>query len=177
VELEPPDLNAILWTHTIVILSEMATAMLPHSEADSTRFAYDSRANLALGRQLKATDLVHAMRHRHRLTREFLGVLRSVDAVVTPTTAVVAPPIPEDTLPEGESNLAVVDALMRFIRIGNVTGCPALTVPAGYSGAGLPVGVQFYARPYEEHLLFRLGRAVEARVERRQPEVHVSVLG
>jgi Asp-tRNA(Asn)/Glu-tRNA(Gln) amidotransferase A subunit family amidase len=176
VELEPPDLSTILWSHTIIILSEMATAMLPHTEEDVTRFGYDVRANLALGRFFKATDRVHAMRHRHRITRAYLELMKTVDAIVTPTTAMVAPPIPEEALPHGESNLPVVDALMRFIRIGNLTGFPAISVPVGYSGEGLPVGLHLLARPYEEHLLFRLGRAIEASVERRLPRRHVSLL-
>ena len=32
------------------------------------------------------------------------------------------------------------------------------------------------ARPYEEHLLLRLGRVVEAAIERREPRIHVRVL-
>jgi len=149
VELEPPELNSILWSHTIVILSEMATAMLPYTEEDASRFGYDARANLAIGRFFKATDLVHAMRHRHRITRHYLELMKTVDAIVTPTTAIVAPRIPEETLPSGESNLPVVDALMRFVRIGNLTGFPAISVPVGYSAEGCPVGLQLLARPYE----------------------------
>jgi Asp-tRNA(Asn)/Glu-tRNA(Gln) amidotransferase A subunit family amidase len=176
VELPPPDLNTILWSHAVIILSEMAAAMREHLEEDSTRFALDSRTNLAIGRHFRATDLVHAMRHRQRLTREYLELMKQVDVVVTPTTACTAPPIPEGTLPEGESNLPVVDMLMRFVRVGNLTGFPALSVPAGFDGKGLPVGLHMLARPWEEALLFRLGRVVEAAVERRLPEIHVKAL-
>jgi Asp-tRNA(Asn)/Glu-tRNA(Gln) amidotransferase A subunit family amidase len=38
------------------------------------------------------------------------------------------------------------------------------------------VSVQLMGRPYEEHLLLRLGRVVEAAVERRTPAAHVSAL-
>ena len=176
VEIPPPDLNTILWAHSCIILSEMAAGLAGPIREDVTRFGLDSRLNLAIGRHFRATDLVHAMRHRHKLTREYLDLMGSVDAVVTPTTGITAPAIPEATLPDGESNLPVVDALMRFIRVGNLTGFPALAVPAGFDRAGLPVSVHFLARPWEEHLLFRLGRAVEASVEKRRPPVHVRVL-
>ena len=66
---------------------------------------------------------------------------------------------------------------MRFVRQGNLTGFPALSVPAGYDAKGLPVGVQLMGRPWEEALLLRLGRVVEASVERRLPRVHVTALG
>lgn len=176
VEIPPPDLNTILWSHAVIILSEMATAMREHLREDSTRFGLDSRTNLAIGRHFRATDLVHAMRHRQKLTREYLELLRAVDVVVTPTTACTAPPIPEDTLPEGESNLPVVDQLMRFVRVGNLTGLPALSLPAGFDGKGLPVGLHLLARPWEEHLLLRLGRVVEAAVERRLPPIHTRAM-
>jgi Asp-tRNA(Asn)/Glu-tRNA(Gln) amidotransferase A subunit family amidase len=176
VEMPPPDLDVVLWSHSAIILSEMAEAMLPHTTVDASRFALDSRTNLALGRHFRATDLVHALRHRHRLTREALEAMREVDVIITPTTACTAPAIPEATLPAGESDLPMVDALMRFVRIGNLTGFPALALPAGFDAAGLPVSVQLMGRPYEEHLLLRLGRVIEARTERRTPPWHVEVL-
>ena len=176
VELPPPDLNVMLWAHAIIILSEMATAMLPHTNEDSSRFGLDARTSLAIGRHFRATDYVHAMRHRHAITREYLELMKGVDAIVTPTTATTAPQINEKSLPDGESNLVLSDALLRFIRAGNLTGFPGLSVPAGYDALGLPIGVHLLGRPYEEHLLLRLGRVVEAAAPRRVPAHHVSVL-
>ena len=65
---------------------------------------------------------------------------------------------------------------MRFIRVANVTGFPALSVPAGFDRDGLPVGVHLMGRPYEEHLLFRLGRVIEQQVEVRTPADHAKAL-
>ncbi|MFY2564517.1 amidase, partial [Corallococcus terminator] len=75
VEIPAPDLNTVLWTHSCIILSEMAESMLPHSRANAADFGLDSRTNLAIGRHFRATDLIHALRHRHRLTRELLAVM------------------------------------------------------------------------------------------------------
>jgi Asp-tRNA(Asn)/Glu-tRNA(Gln) amidotransferase A subunit family amidase len=176
VELPAPNLNQLLWTHTIIILSEMAAAMLPHTEEDATRFGDDTRINLAIGRHFTAADRVQALRHRQLITRECLAQFATVDAVLTPTCATTAPLISERSLPGGESNLSVIDALMRFVRQANVTGLPAISVPAGYDERGLPVGVQLMARPYEEHLLFRLARVVEAATPHRAPAHHVRAL-
>ena len=176
VEVPAPDLNTILWSHSITILSEMRTAMLRHIQEGVARFGYDSRTNLALATRFRSTDVMHALRHRHRLARELFEVMRNVDAIVTPTTAMTAPPIPQEALPDGESNLPVVDALMRFIRLANLTGFPALSVPAGFDGQGLPVGVHLTGRPWEEHLLLRLGRVIEATTEVRRPRLHARLL-
>jgi Asp-tRNA(Asn)/Glu-tRNA(Gln) amidotransferase A subunit family amidase len=176
VEIEGPNLNTVLWTHSTLILSEMCQSMRPQIEEDVTQFGLDSRANLAIGQHFKSTEYVHALRHRHAMTREWLQLMKTCDVVITPTTAITAPAIPESTLPEGESNLPVVDALMRFIRIANITGFPALSVPAGFDRNALPIGVHLMARPYEENLLFRLGRVIERGVEHRRPPDHASVL-
>lgn len=170
-----PNLNAILWSHSCIILSEMLELMMSHGD-DFSRFALSTRINLALGRALHSHDFVHALRHQHRLTLEELETMKQVDVVMTPTSAITAPLVPEAALPEGDSNLPVVDQLMRFVRIANLTGFPSLAVPAGYDTAGLPVSVQLTARPWEEALLFRVGRAIEASVEHRAPTVHVTAL-
>lgn len=178
VELPPPDLNLVLWSHAVIILSEMREAMHDEVLLDSTRFALDSRTNLAIGGHFSSRDYVHAMRHRQKLTREWLELMKTCDVVVTPTTACTAPLIPEATLPDGESNLPVVDQLMRFIRIANLTGFPALSLPVGLDALGLPVGLQLMGRPYEEHLLLRLGRVIESALPPApRPRVHVTALG
>jgi Asp-tRNA(Asn)/Glu-tRNA(Gln) amidotransferase A subunit family amidase len=176
VEIPPPDLNRILWSHAIIILSEMATGVRDDVLKDKSRFAYDSRTNLALGRRFSATDYVHAMRHRHGLTVEALKLMHDVDVIATPTTATTAPPIPESTLPDGESNLPVVDGLMRFIRMGNLTGFPAISVPCGFDANGLPIGFHVMGRPWEEHVLLRVAAVVEEAVEVRIPAWHTRLL-
>ncbi len=175
-EIAAPDLNTILWSHAVIILSEMATAMRGEIAKDSSRFAYDSRTNLAIGQRFSAMDYVHALRHRHAIHLETLATLNDVDVIASPTTASTAPAIPEDALPDGDSNLPVVDALMRFIRVGNLTGFPAISVPCGFDARGLPVGFHLMSRAWEEHLLLRLARVVEAASEQRTPAQHATLL-
>lgn len=176
VEIEGPNLNTVLWTHTTLILGEMSESMAAQIKLDLKQFGLDTRTNLAIGQHLRATDYVHALRHRHAMTRHWLAIMKTCDVVITPSTATTAPSIPEGSLPDGESNLPVVDALMRFVRVANITGFPALSVPAGFDREGLPVGVHLMARPWEENLLFRLGRVIEQHAEVRTPQDHVSVL-
>jgi Asp-tRNA(Asn)/Glu-tRNA(Gln) amidotransferase A subunit family amidase len=176
VEIGAPDLNTVLWTHSCLILSEMSEAMREQLARDVTQFGLDSRPNLAIGQHFRATDYVHALRHRHALTAHWLEVMKGCDVVVTPTTASTAPAIPEGDAPMVESNLPVVDALMRFIRIANLTGFPALSVPAGFDPQGLPIGVHLMGRPWEEHLLLRLGRVIERHQEALVPPAHAHAL-
>jgi Asp-tRNA(Asn)/Glu-tRNA(Gln) amidotransferase A subunit family amidase len=69
-----------------------------------------------------------------------------------------------------------VDSLMRFIRVANLTGFPAIAVPCGFDSQGLPISVHFMGRPWEEALLLQVANAVEAASEKRTPAVHLEAL-
>ena len=54
--------------------------------------------------------------------------------------------------------------------IASQTWSPAMSVPAGFTADGLPVGLEFVAAPYDEATVFRLGFAFEqATLHRRAP--------
>jgi len=50
-----------------------------------------------------------------------------------------------------------------------VAGYPALSVPAGWSADGLPVGIQIVGRPWEEGRILRIGYAYEQATNWRKP--------
>jgi Asp-tRNA(Asn)/Glu-tRNA(Gln) amidotransferase A subunit family amidase len=62
-------------------------------------------------------------------------------------------------------------------RLAPVLGFPALTVPAGFTSDGLPVGLELLGRPFAEPTLFRLGYAYEQATRHRQPPATTPALG
>jgi len=50
-----------------------------------------------------------------------------------------------------------------------VVGYPGITVPAGYSSTGLPIGLQIVARPFEEPKLLQIAHAFEQTTKVRKP--------
>ena len=44
----------------------------------------------------------------------------------------------------------------------NATGLPAMSIPCGFTRAGLPIGLQLIGRPFEEARLFQVAHAYEA---------------
>jgi Asp-tRNA(Asn)/Glu-tRNA(Gln) amidotransferase A subunit family amidase len=54
-------------------------------------------------------------------------------------------------------------------RLSPILGFPAMTVPAGFTTDGLPVGIEFLARPFEEGTLLKFGYAYEQATHRRKP--------
>ena len=91
------------------------------------------------------------------LCREVEDAFRDerLDALVTPT-------LPRTSIPIEEMVIAAdVPRYIAYTMPGNLTGRPALTVPCGFTVAGLPVGLQLVGRPFEEAALLTIGRGYE----------------
>lgn len=162
--------------HAITILTEMATAMEPHYEAHRKDFGHATRINLALGRAFSSRDYVLAQQVRTESLREWDRVFSEVDAVVTPTTGCASPYLDPGTTSHGESDMSLLTELMRFVVCANFCGQPAVSFPAGYTGKGLPIGMQAIGRHWEEHLLLRLANVAGRRVARREPVSFYEIL-
>jgi Asp-tRNA(Asn)/Glu-tRNA(Gln) amidotransferase A subunit family amidase len=175
-EIEIPELEAGRIAHAVTILSEMANEMEKYRAGHGREHAPDVRINLAIGRACTSRDYLQAQRIRTRTMAHFANALKQVDGIVTPATAITAPPIRGDVMPDGESDLSVVTEAMRFIIPGNFTGLPAISFPAGYDSHGLPIGYQVMGKHWREHTLLRIARAAEATLTRKAPEVHYNIL-
>ena len=175
-EIEIPELYPASVAHAITILMEMLANMDRHWDRRS-EFGFVTRLPLAAMRATTSTDYIQAQRIRTRTIQHFEDAFKVVDAIVTPTTAITAPPIKESALPYGESNLTQVIEIIRFVNPQNFTGHPAISIPVGYDSRGLPIGMQITGRAWQEDLLLRLAYAVGESVERRKPQVWYDLLG
>jgi aspartyl-tRNA(Asn)/glutamyl-tRNA(Gln) amidotransferase subunit A len=110
-------------------------------------------ARFEAGRDVTDEAYAAAVRQRAADQIKMHRQLEGFDAIMTPTTPIVAPPI--DEVDEGELPLS------RYTRAVNYFGLCALAVPAALDSAGLPISVQFIGRPNDEALLLRLGHAWE----------------
>jgi len=175
-EIELPDLDLARVAHLVTIVSEMAAGVERHDRRHRRDFGLDARINLALARSFTARDYVQAQRVRTRAIAHLERALAEVDAIVTPATACTAPRLRAEALPGGESDLTTTLEIMRFTTLVNLTGHPAISMPAGHDTQGLPVGLQAIGRYWHEHTLLRLAHAAERVVERRAPRRHYRLL-
>ncbi|HUX76239.1 MAG TPA: amidase [Anaerolineae bacterium] len=175
-EIAIPGLENGRVAHVITIAAEMTQALGCHYDEHCREHGLDVRINLALARQFTARDYIQAQRVRTRMMADFDRVLEGVDVIVTPTTALPAPAIPRAALPHGDSDLTTLTEIMRFVTPANLTGLPAISFPAGYNEAGLPIGMQAMGRAWEEPTLLRLALVAEQVVERQTPRVYYGIL-
>jgi len=96
-------------------------------------------------------------------------ILESFDALLCPTMGPPPPPVEEDDAiyykDRGDGLYHGLDLTAQF---NYVSQCPALSVPAGWSSEGLPIGLQIVARRYRDDEALRIGAALE----RARPWAH-----
>ena len=175
-EINIADLDAGRVAHTITISSEMAQAHNRFYKNNHSDYSLEVRISLALARHFTARDYVQGQRIRTRMINNFQAALNDVDAIITPSTGIVASVIPKQALPHGESDLSTLTEIMRFCTFANLTGLPAISFPSGYDASGMPVGMQAIGGPWNEAMLLRLALAAEKTVERKKPVVHFDIL-
>jgi aspartyl-tRNA(Asn)/glutamyl-tRNA(Gln) amidotransferase subunit A len=87
-------------------------------------------------------------------------LFETIDVLVTPTTPIPAPTIAE--LRQNPERLRPRELmLLRNTRPFNVWGVPAISVPCGFTDAGLPIGLQVAGAPGREDVVLRLAYAYE----------------
>lgn len=124
-----------------------------------------TRSFLEDGATQTALEYLKAKEQALRIRALFEGALSDVDVLIAPATPFAAPRAAADRVDVGDGRYSEVRAVSWLTRPVNLTGLPALSLPAGFSGEGLPVGVQLIGRAGEEGVLLRLGRAFQEATE------------
>ncbi|MEM7413488.1 MAG: amidase [Myxococcota bacterium] len=130
------------------------------------------RWNLALADDLGATDLLRAERERSAVHARFAALLEEVEFVMLPVNQV--PPFDVDleypSEIEGVPMKHYID-WMRSASYVTLTGHPAISVPAGFTDDGLPVGLQIVGRHHDDFGVLQLAYAFQEATEhwKRRP--------
>ena len=126
-------------------------------------------AGFALG----AVDFKRIEFVRTRAWKQLAPILERFDALLCPTMSQVARPVDEDDFvwytDRGDGLYHGLDMTCQF---NFVSQCPALSVPAGWTENGLPIGLQIVAKRYRDDQALRIGAALERRrpwADRRPP--------
>jgi aspartyl-tRNA(Asn)/glutamyl-tRNA(Gln) amidotransferase subunit A len=97
-----------------------------------------------------------AQKVRTLIREDFARAFQQVDALVSPTS-----PVPAFKLGEKLEDPLSMYLMDVYTLPCNLAGLPGLSLPCGFTRAGLPIGLQLMGRPFDEAKLLRIGRAFE----------------
>ena len=131
-------------------------------DSDGERMKDTVRWNVERGRALTVADLTTATRLHAELHARALAFFERYDYLACPVTQVEPFPV-EVEYPAEVAGVPMGSYLewMRACSRISVTGCPAISIPAGLSANGLPAGLQLVARPFAERALLEVAHAVD----------------
>ena len=99
-----------------------------------------------------ASDYIKALRLRGVIAREVDAVMSCYDAIAAPTSLTTATPVDEQFRRTLTGPGDVIGA------VGNGCGLPSVSVPSGFDADGMPTGIQFMSRAYDENVCLAIGR-------------------
>jgi Asp-tRNA(Asn)/Glu-tRNA(Gln) amidotransferase A subunit family amidase len=101
---------------------------------------------------------------RTRLGLAVDRALASVDALLLPSLPIPAPPLGAQSVDIEGRPEPVRAAMLRLTQLFNLSGHPAMSLPAGTTNEGLPIGMQLVGRRKETDQLIAVAAAVEAQM-------------
>jgi aspartyl-tRNA(Asn)/glutamyl-tRNA(Gln) amidotransferase subunit A len=162
------DLGAVMERVDLSWLRDLALANSRMVQADAAAFHHerlaqhpdwfgeDVRQRLQAGASLSSRDYVLARRLQQEGKRRMEMIFEKYDLLLLPTTPVPAPPI------EGTAAVEAASRMTQFTGPFNLTGLPAMSIPCGFTTEGLPIGMQFVSRAWDEKRLLRAGYAYQS---------------
>ena len=143
--------------------SEAAAYHAKTLETMPERYTTPVRERLETGRRISANDYTRALSERQVLKREVDAALAGHDALVLPTLPIPAPPIGRATVRVDGTDEPVRSLMLRLTQLFNLTGHPAIALPAGTTSTGLPCSLQLVGSHTEA--LLRVALACEAQIQ------------
>jgi len=163
VEVDIPDIESALAASSALVLVEASyyhrrwLTERPGDYEPGTRFM------LQLGNLITATDYLRALQIRRQFKARMEKVFErnQLDVLLTPTLSIPAITLAERFPPPKEGDSIPIKWNSHCMPF-NFTGQPALSIPCGFTGDNLPVGLQIVGRPFDEPTVLRIGKAYES---------------
>jgi len=127
--------------------------------ARASDYGEDVRSRLQMGLEVRATDYLAARRLRRSAWLSLFGQAGSAQVLAVPALPIAAPLIGEEEVMIAGRSEPLRAALLRLHRPANFSQLPAISIPCGYTSAGLPVGLQLIGRLWMEKQLLQIAHA------------------
>jgi aspartyl-tRNA(Asn)/glutamyl-tRNA(Gln) amidotransferase subunit A len=155
-----------------VVLPACLVATLGRERFEAGRGAMDPviARRTAAGLDVTAADYLALEMRRRSNSRRVVERFDGLDAWITPTTAVLPPPVSDFSDAERAFDLAL--GMTRNTQPANYFGCPAVTLPIPQPAGSLPVGLQVICPPGQDARAVSIGLALETALGRaHSPDV------
>jgi aspartyl-tRNA(Asn)/glutamyl-tRNA(Gln) amidotransferase subunit A len=144
-----------------IVLPEASWYHATALATDADRYSPGVRLRLEMGRFVLAEDYVRAMHLRTVLRRSVDVAMNGCDALLLPTQPIPAPALGAASVDVDGAPEPVRAVMLRLTQLFNITGHPAIAIPAGETRDGWPVSVQVVGRHMATHQLLDIAAAVE----------------
>jgi aspartyl-tRNA(Asn)/glutamyl-tRNA(Gln) amidotransferase subunit A len=160
-EVQVPDVQHALDTCVTVAWSEAANYHRDWLLNRPMDYGADTLRYLTGALLYRATDYLQAQRVRSGIRHSLREVFRGVDLLVSPTGAVPASAIGQTEFSIDGRSVPVLSVMARLTCVANLTGEPACSVPCGFTGGGLPVGMMIHGPLLSDMKVLRVAHAYE----------------
>jgi aspartyl-tRNA(Asn)/glutamyl-tRNA(Gln) amidotransferase subunit A len=156
VDVQFPDMREFWLESRIITAVDAATYHETRLKTAPEGFGPDVRERMLGGLAFSGAEYARARRAQTILTRRLTTILDEYDLIVTSTTPMTAP-----TLEAGPELDAARLSLSSFTAPFNMAGLPAISIPCGFTPAGLPMGLQLAGKHWAEADVLRAALAYE----------------
>lgn len=154
-----PPYDAVVESWVPICAAEAALAHAETYPAQAAEYGPVTGGLLEIGVTTSALDYARATINRRNFSGQLAKLFDEVDLIAAPAMVVPTPHL--DGLDALLGAPGALERLIRFTAPFDHSGSPTLSLPCGFSEAGLPLGFQLIGRHLEEGLLLRAGRAFE----------------
>jgi aspartyl-tRNA(Asn)/glutamyl-tRNA(Gln) amidotransferase subunit A len=137
-----PHAEEIASIYLAIVFAEAAAYHAATIESRGDRYQAGVRLRLEAARCVLAEDYLRAMRGREVLRTDIDRALDGCDVLMAPTLPIEPPPIGATAVTIGGTAHPVRNLMLRLTQPFNISGHPAVTLPAGRTSRGFPCGVQ-----------------------------------
>lgn len=176
VELACPDLDRSDEVFRTLRAAEFFAELGTHLDKEPNGFNHFLTGNIEAGRNLDARAVMKAQEDLTYLVRGAASFFQEYDVLLSPTTQL--PPFPvENPYPTELNGKPLSDYLdwMKACYLLTPLGVPAISIPAGFTSDGLPIGIQMASARGTDHFLLGVARRFEqaAAVSSRLPSIEI----
>ena len=160
-EVDIPELDLTGPMFMAISGAEVAETHRERLQAHGPEYNQEIRRRIESGFFISAATYIHAQRQRRQIGEKFAKVFQDYQLIATPSNLAPAFPIGDKTLMVRGKKTHHVDVVLRMMRIFNINGLPAISIPAGFSNDGLPLSLQLAGKWFDDALVLRAAHAFQ----------------